>query len=163
VAIIREIRQPLKWAMVKRKALSTWSIGNVTLLGDACHAILPFLGQGAAMAIEDGAVLALLCGGRRKLRGGFRAVSKSPRQPNFPDRREVDGHLAAFPEPPADGRASGESLRANFQPIKFSDEGAVGLPHPRDDAADQLNSQVLKLQLHPAQERGPWIPSGKAG
>jgi salicylate hydroxylase len=58
VAIIREIRQPLKWAMVKRKALSTWSIGNVTLLGDACHAILPFLGQGAAMAIEDGAVLA---------------------------------------------------------------------------------------------------------
>lgn len=58
VKIIREIRQPLKWAMVKRKPLSKWSIGNVTLLGDACHATLPFLGQGAAMAIEDGAVLA---------------------------------------------------------------------------------------------------------
>ncbi|HEY0340258.1 MAG TPA: FAD-dependent monooxygenase, partial [Steroidobacteraceae bacterium] len=34
-----------------------WSAGRVTLLGDACHAMLPFLAQGAAQAIEDGAAL----------------------------------------------------------------------------------------------------------
>jgi salicylate hydroxylase len=35
-----------------------WSQGRVTLLGDACHPTLPFLGQGGVMAIEDGYVLA---------------------------------------------------------------------------------------------------------
>ncbi len=35
-----------------------WSRGRVTLLGDACHPTLPFLAQGAVMAIEDGCVLA---------------------------------------------------------------------------------------------------------
>ena len=37
--------------------LPRWSFGRVTLLGDACHPMLPFLGQGAAQAIEDGATL----------------------------------------------------------------------------------------------------------
>jgi salicylate hydroxylase len=35
-----------------------WTVGRVTLLGDACHPMLPFLGQGACMALEDGLVLA---------------------------------------------------------------------------------------------------------
>ena len=35
-----------------------WGEGRVTLLGDACHPTLPFMAQGAAMAIEDAAVLA---------------------------------------------------------------------------------------------------------
>ena len=38
--------------------LERWSIGHVSLLGDACHSTLPFLAQGAVMAIEDGMVLA---------------------------------------------------------------------------------------------------------
>jgi salicylate hydroxylase len=37
--------------------LERWSVGRVTLLGDACHAMLPFMAQGAAQAIEDGATL----------------------------------------------------------------------------------------------------------
>jgi salicylate hydroxylase len=37
-----------------------WSKGRVTLLGDACHAMLPFLAQGAAQAMEDGVTLATL-------------------------------------------------------------------------------------------------------
>ena len=47
-----------KWALFDRDPLPRWGIGRVTLLGDACHPTLPFLAQGAAMAIEDAAVLA---------------------------------------------------------------------------------------------------------
>ena len=47
-----------KWALYDLPPLSTWGTGPVTLLGDAAHPMLPFLAQGAAMAIEDAAVLA---------------------------------------------------------------------------------------------------------
>jgi len=38
--------------------MSTWTKGSITLLGDACHPMLPFLAQGAGMALEDGYILA---------------------------------------------------------------------------------------------------------
>lgn len=47
-----------KWALYDRAPLSTWSEGRVGLLGDACHPMLPFMAQGAAMAIEDAWLLA---------------------------------------------------------------------------------------------------------
>jgi len=46
-----------KWAIMDRDALTRWADGNVTLLGDACHPMTPYMAQGAAMAIEDAAVL----------------------------------------------------------------------------------------------------------
>ena len=46
------------WALFDRDPLPRWSVGRVTLLGDACHPMYPFMGQGAAQAIEDGAALA---------------------------------------------------------------------------------------------------------
>lgn len=46
------------WALFDRDPLPRWSVGRVTLLGDACHPMYPFMGQGAAQAIEDGATLA---------------------------------------------------------------------------------------------------------
>jgi salicylate hydroxylase len=46
------------WALFDRDPLPRWSQGRVTLLGDACHPMYPFMGQGAAQAIEDGASLA---------------------------------------------------------------------------------------------------------
>ena len=45
------------WALFDRDPLSRWSVGRTTLLGDACHPMYPFMGQGAAQAIEDGAAL----------------------------------------------------------------------------------------------------------
>ena len=57
-AIIRNIDTPFKWALMVRRPMDCWSKGRVTLLGDACHPTLPFLGQGAVMAIEDGYVIA---------------------------------------------------------------------------------------------------------
>jgi 6-hydroxynicotinate 3-monooxygenase len=46
-----------KWALVDRDPQSRWSEGNITLLGDACHPMTPYMAQGAAMAIEDAVVL----------------------------------------------------------------------------------------------------------
>jgi len=47
-----------KWALFDRDPMKHWSRGRVTLLGDACHPMLPFMAQGACMAIEDAWVLA---------------------------------------------------------------------------------------------------------
>jgi salicylate hydroxylase len=46
-----------KWALYDRRPLARWGSGPVTLVGDAAHPTLPYLAQGAAMAIEDAAVL----------------------------------------------------------------------------------------------------------
>lgn len=45
------------WRLHERSALRPWSRGAVTLLGDAAHPVLPFLAQGAALALEDAVVL----------------------------------------------------------------------------------------------------------
>jgi salicylate hydroxylase len=47
-----------KWLLYDRRPLKRWSRGPAGLLGDAAHPMLPYLAQGAAMAIEDGAVVA---------------------------------------------------------------------------------------------------------
>jgi len=44
--------------LVGRAPMERWSAGRVSLFGDACHPTLPFLAQGAAMALEDGYILA---------------------------------------------------------------------------------------------------------
>ncbi|MFF2650817.1 FAD-dependent monooxygenase [Streptomyces sp. NPDC058045] len=48
----------LKSALYVRDPLPTWTAGRVTLLGDACHPMMPFMAQGAGQAIEDAVVLA---------------------------------------------------------------------------------------------------------
>lgn len=49
-----------RWSLYDRAPLERWSDGRAVLLGDACHPMLPFLAQGAVMAIEDAYVLARL-------------------------------------------------------------------------------------------------------
>ena len=56
--IIEAAESMNRWALYGRKPLPKWSDGHATLLGDACHPMLPFLAQGAAMAIEDAWALA---------------------------------------------------------------------------------------------------------
>jgi 2-polyprenyl-6-methoxyphenol hydroxylase-like FAD-dependent oxidoreductase len=47
-----------KWALYDRDPIPQWTRGRITVLGDAAHPMLPYLGQGACQAIEDGCVLA---------------------------------------------------------------------------------------------------------
>lgn len=56
--LIDRAQRCFKWGLFDRDPLPWWSRGRITLLGDAAHPMLPFLAQGAAMAIEDGFVLA---------------------------------------------------------------------------------------------------------
>ena len=63
-----------KWALFDRPPMSAWGKGRVTLLGDACHPTLPFMAQGAAMAIEDAAVLTGCLGGNRLEQTGLHAA-----------------------------------------------------------------------------------------
>jgi salicylate hydroxylase len=60
--LIATPEQWLKWALYDRKTPFRGGVGAVTLIGDAAHPMLPFLAQGAGMAIEDAAVLADMLG-----------------------------------------------------------------------------------------------------
>lgn len=62
VGLIGHASNIIKWGLYDRQPLGTWTRGRMTLLGDAAHAMLPFLGMGAAMAIEDGYILAKALG-----------------------------------------------------------------------------------------------------
>ena len=56
--LVGSLEEVYKFAIYERSPLETWTVGRLTLLGDAAHAMVPFMAQGAAMAIEDAAVLA---------------------------------------------------------------------------------------------------------
>lgn len=58
LAVIDACDAVLKSALRVRDPLPYWTKGTVTLLGDACHPMTPFMAQGAAMAIEDAVVFA---------------------------------------------------------------------------------------------------------
>jgi salicylate hydroxylase len=56
-ALLGAAEQWHKWALFDCAPFASWGRGLVTLLGDAAHPMLPYLAQGAAMAIEDAAAL----------------------------------------------------------------------------------------------------------
>jgi salicylate hydroxylase len=55
--ILEAVEETFIWGLFDRAPLPRWSVGRVTLLGDACHPMLPFVAQGAAQAMEDGVTL----------------------------------------------------------------------------------------------------------
>ncbi|WP_275787556.1 FAD-dependent monooxygenase [Pararhizobium gei] len=56
-ALIESTDTVTKWPLFNRNPLPLWSKGRLVLLGDACHPMKPHMAQGAAMAIEDAAML----------------------------------------------------------------------------------------------------------
>ena len=59
LSLLERVEEPVfRWALFDREPLEQWGIGTTTLLGDACHPMLPFMAQGSCQAIEDAVVLA---------------------------------------------------------------------------------------------------------
>ena len=105
--MIHAIDTPYKWALLGREPLPRFSVGRATLLGDAAHPTLPFLAQGANMAIEDAMILAR-CLARRP-RHPDRAAPLRGRAPGAHrgDRARLQRQRQALPQPRADaGRDS---------------------------------------------------------
>jgi salicylate hydroxylase len=69
----------LKWALVAVDPSGPWVDGRAALLGDAAHAMAPYLAQGAAMAIEDAAVLAQAIGATPDVQAALRAYERERR------------------------------------------------------------------------------------
>ena len=55
--VIDAVDETFIWAVLDRPPIDRWSHGRITMLGDACHPMIPFMGQGGAQAIEDAAAL----------------------------------------------------------------------------------------------------------
>ncbi|PYH49798.1 putative salicylate hydroxylase [Aspergillus saccharolyticus JOP 1030-1] len=60
--LLSRVSSVSKWKLTQLPELPTWTKGPIALLGDACHPTLPYQAQGAAMAVEDGAVIGRLLG-----------------------------------------------------------------------------------------------------
>ncbi|KAF5650801.1 salicylate hydroxylase [Fusarium tjaetaba] len=60
--MLSAVTSVLRWKLCHHEELESWTRESVVLLGDACHPTLPYQAQGAAMAVEDGAVLGKLLG-----------------------------------------------------------------------------------------------------
>jgi 6-hydroxynicotinate 3-monooxygenase len=56
--VIATAPQLTRWPILDIEPVDAWSKDRLVLLGDACHAMMPYMASGAAMAIEDAAVLA---------------------------------------------------------------------------------------------------------
>ncbi len=64
VKVLEAVETCFWWGLYDRMPLESWARGRLVLLGDAAHAMLPHLGQGANQAIEDGVALSVLLEGR---------------------------------------------------------------------------------------------------
>jgi salicylate hydroxylase/6-hydroxynicotinate 3-monooxygenase len=56
-AVLAAAPEVHKWGIFERDPLDTWTRGRITLLGDACHPMTPYMASGAAMALEDAVIL----------------------------------------------------------------------------------------------------------
>jgi len=126
--MIRAIDVHYKWALMVREPIPNWTLGHVTLLGDAAHPTLPFLAQGAAMALEDGYVLA-------------RALEKQP--------GDIPAALAAYQSARLDRTA---------RIVRGSNENAIRFHNPRladaEGAVAYIEEQWEPTQVH---QRYDWL------
>jgi 2-polyprenyl-6-methoxyphenol hydroxylase-like FAD-dependent oxidoreductase len=95
--VLNACPEAYKWALMERDPFTHWVEGRIALLGDACHPMPPYMAQGAAMALEDAAVLARCLAGVES--GGFNAafrrfeVNRKPRATEIQQRSRVNTWL----------------------------------------------------------------------
>ena len=103
--ILESVDETFIWALFDRAPLPQWCSGRVTLLGDACHPMLPFMAQGAAQALEDGAALTscLLQHGARPIQESLRLYesARKPRASRVQSLSEANKTRFHLPDGPA--------------------------------------------------------------
>ena len=119
--------QCFRWSLHSRPPIGNWSTGRATLLGDAAHPTLPYLAQGAVMAIEDGAVLtraldiegaipeALQLYQRNRIHRTARIVAQSSENRRLFHLRSADEIRAAFAR--RDEGAERDSWLYSYNPL----------------------------------------------
>lgn len=144
-AILGAVEETFIWGLFDRAPLPRWSFGRVTLLGDACHPMLPFLAQGAAQAIEDGATLAAVLAQhddvgealrryeelRQPRTAAVQAVARGNKTRNhLPDGPEQIARDAAMAAGEAQWSIGASAWVYDHDAVDAARTGVLGLPDP---------------------------------
>ncbi len=113
---------PYRWALFDRAPMPHWHRDKVVLLGDACHATLPFVAQGAAMAIEDATVLADCLAANASLEQQLTRYTQRRRPRTDWIQRASKRNARIFHLRGAAARARNLALRSGLaKPVKLAD------------------------------------------
>jgi salicylate hydroxylase len=100
--IISAVDVTNRWGLYDRDPVERWSVGRVTLLGDAAHAMLPFMAQGAVQGVEDAFVLAKCLEGldRGAIPNALRRYEaiRKPRASRVQERARQNGETFHLPD-----------------------------------------------------------------
>ncbi|CAI6098383.1 unnamed protein product [Clonostachys chloroleuca] len=123
--VIHMITKTIQWPLLSGAQLSTWisESKKVVILGDAAHAMVPYMSQGAAMAVEDGAALAevlSLIKSPSEIPEALHVFEKERMQRSYGMQRAslVNGKLWHFPDGP-DQQARDLGMRAEVEGLSF--------------------------------------------
>jgi salicylate hydroxylase len=123
--VIDLIKETIKWPLLSGTPLPTWisKSQKIVLLGDAAHAMVPYMSQGAAMAVEDGAALAELLSliqSKKQIPDAFRLFEKErmKRSGGMQSASLVNGKLWHFPDGP-EQQARDRGMRAEVEGKHF--------------------------------------------
>ncbi|KAK7228809.1 hypothetical protein V2G26_000979 [Clonostachys chloroleuca] len=123
--VIHMITNTIQWPLLSGAQLSTWisESKKVVILGDAAHAMVPYMSQGAAMAVEDGAALAevlSLIKSPSEIPEALHVFEKERMQRSYGMQRAslVNGKLWHFPDGP-DQQARDLGMRAEVEGLSF--------------------------------------------
>ncbi len=120
--------QCFKWAIHVRPPLARWRVGRVTVAGDAAHPMTPFMGMGAAMAIEDGVVLARACALRPTFDSAFETY-EALRRPRA-DFVQTESAKRGLRLMSADPDSYGQTREVSEDTLGLFDYDAAGVVQP---------------------------------
>jgi salicylate hydroxylase len=93
--LLAAVNKTFLWGLFDHPPLPTWVNGRLVLIGDSCHPALPFLAQGACMALEDGWILAAELDVARDFASGLQAFEarRKPRTSRIQRASVRNGHI----------------------------------------------------------------------